>query len=149
MYRYSLHTVRHVVYKLRRIPSSSLCSSNESSPQQNGRQWIVPATKRQTTKCPHEDMAGDEVSQRRNGWRWSVPVTKRLRRNCSNETSCSISNHTAAERVGGDQYGVGLEPSSFAAKVARGITYFGSDIGAYIWVVGRPLLPHCSPRTKM
>ena len=34
MYRYGLHTVRHVVFEL--IPPSSSCSSNEASPRRNG-----------------------------------------------------------------------------------------------------------------
>ena len=86
MYRYGLHTGRHVVFEL---PPSSSCSSDEVSPQRNGRRRSVPATKRQATKCIRDEMAGDEVYPRRNGWRRSVSATKRRRRNGDDETSCS------------------------------------------------------------
>ena len=52
MYRYGLHTVRHVVFELRRIPSSSSCSSDEVSQRLNGRRRTVPM---------HDETAGDEV----------------------------------------------------------------------------------------
>ena len=94
MYRYGLHTVRHVVYELRRISPSSSCSSDS-----------VPVTKRQVTKCPRDKMASDEEYPWRNGWRRSVPTTKwlamkcirdetaatkRRRWNSSDETYCSV-----------------------------------------------------------
>ena len=99
MYKYDLHTVRHVVFELTRIPQSSSCSSNEVSPRPNARRRSVPATKRQATKCTRDEMAGDELYPRRNGWRRSVyprnggdetAATKRLRRNGSDETSRSV-----------------------------------------------------------
>ena len=90
MYRYGLHTVRHVVFELWRIPPSSSCSSDEASPRRNGRRRSVPATKQQATKCIRDQMAGAKVSPPRNDWRRSVPAMKRRRRNSSDETSCSV-----------------------------------------------------------
>ena len=83
MYRYGLHTVRHIVFKLRRIPPSSSCSSDKASPQRNGRRRSVPATKWQATKCPRDEMVGDKVYPRRNGG------DEMTRRNGSDEMPCS------------------------------------------------------------
>ena len=90
MYGYGLLTVRHVVFELRWIPQSSLCSSDKVSRRRNSRRRSVPTTKRQVTKCTRDEMAGNEVYPRRNGWRWSVPAMKWQRRNGSDETSCSV-----------------------------------------------------------
>ena len=56
IYRYCLHTVRHIVYELRRIPTSCLYSSDELSPRRS-----VPTMKRQATKSHRNKTAGDEV----------------------------------------------------------------------------------------
>ena len=40
------------------------------------RRRSVPATKWRATKCPRDEMAGDELYPRRNGWRRIVPATK-------------------------------------------------------------------------
>ena len=46
------------------------------SPRRNGWRRSVPATKWLATKCPRDEMPGDEVSTRRNGWQRSVHGTK-------------------------------------------------------------------------
>ena len=78
-----MHTVRLVVYKLRRIPPS-LYSSDEVSPRRN-----VPTTKRQATKCTRDEAAGEEVYPRRNGWRRSVPATKWLATKCTRDETAA------------------------------------------------------------
>ena len=87
--RYGLHTVRNVVCELTRIPQSSSCSSDEVSPRRNGTRRIVPATKRQATRCTRDEIAGDELYPRRKGWGRSVPATKRRRRNGGVETAAT------------------------------------------------------------
>ena len=52
------------------------CSSDEVSLLRNGRRRNVPATRQQATKCPHDEMAGDEVYPQRNGWRRNVLLRK-------------------------------------------------------------------------
>ena len=42
----------------------------------------VPVTKRLATKCPHNEMVGDEVSPQQNARRRSVEVTKWLATKC-------------------------------------------------------------------
>ena len=86
MYWYGLHTVRHVVFELRRIPcllrapaTKRPCdetAGNEVYPQRNGWRRSVPATKWLVTKCTRDEIAGDEVYPQRNG---------------SDKTSCSAS----------------------------------------------------------
>ena len=55
-----------------------------TSPRRN-----VPATKRQATKCPHDEAAGNEVYLRRNGWRRSVPATKWLATKCNHDETAA------------------------------------------------------------
>ena len=65
MYRYGLHSVRHVV----------------SSSGEFHRLLRAPAT-----KCPRDETEGNEVSPRRNDRRRSVPATKWLATKCTSPT---------------------------------------------------------------
>ena len=91
----------------------------------------VPATKRLATKCPRDEMAGDEVSPQRNVSRRSVPATKWLATKCPRDEM--VCDETAAtkwqRRNGGDEKGctpTGMYyPSTARWRVAgRGVEYF-------------------------
>ena len=83
MYTYSLHTARHIVLKLRWIPQSSLCSSDEVFLRWNRKWGSVTATKWPATKHPRNEITGDEVYPQWNCWRPSVSTTKRQWQNGS------------------------------------------------------------------
>ena len=45
----------------------------------------VPGTKRQATKCPRDETAGEELRPRQNGWRRSVSSENMLATKCASD----------------------------------------------------------------
>ena len=80
-----------------RLRSSSSSTLYKVFPRRNGLRRSVSAMKWLATKCPRNEMPGDEVSLRRNGWQRSVLATKwqamkQQRRNSGDEKGCTHKN---------------------------------------------------------